>query len=263
MSHALAYRSFRTEVSNLMPLTLHHHWILPWLSILGEHFNSRTYGVLSDPSFGLNRNSSWELLILKIKTLVLGTANFDVLIPFNVEMANIQENLLEELQQQPSSFSTLVVRIGLCLLPLRSRLNNSFLLLNHRIYFGECTYKSNMYTATALFSSRRHCSSFFFIISSAILLRLLCLTITCSVQLQSFSRNGACLTKTSYFAIVSCIMLVTKLEKLMPSSTLCSLWFVIFPFFTAYIFAPWTIWPSMFLPVYSFILNSLNKIYSP
>src|SRR5215204_3671577 len=134
----------------------------------------------------------------------------------------MQENRSEELQQQSSSFSTLVIRIGFCLLLLRSRLNNSFLLLKHCTYVGECIYKSNMYATKVFFSSRRYWSSRFFIISSAILLRLLSLIITLSCSIAIFSRNGACLTKTSYIAIASCIMIVTKLEKLMPWSTLCS-----------------------------------------
>ena len=81
---------------------------------------------------------------------MLTTAVFDILFPFNVEIANMQENLSEELQQQSSSFSTLVIRIGFCLPLLRSRLNNSFLLLKHLIYFGECIYKSNMYAVSLL-----------------------------------------------------------------------------------------------------------------
>jgi hypothetical protein len=107
----------------------------------------------------------------------------------------MQENRSEELQQQSSSFSTLVIRIGFCLLLLRSRLNNSFLLLKHCIYVGECIYKSNMYATKVFFSSRRYWSSRFFIIRSAILSRLLSLIITLSCSIAIFFKERRMLDK--------------------------------------------------------------------
>ena len=242
-----------------MPLTLHpHRRFCLWLGIFTRTLQFMILWCFEPSSFRL-----YEKIIMKI----IGTQNKDTSadnskfwhsFSFQHWDSKCKRTDRRNCSNSLPLFSTLIIRIGFCLLLLRSRLNNAFHLLKHRIYFGECIYKSNMYAATAFFSSRSYCISRFLIISSAILSRLLSLIITLSCSIAIFFKERRMLDKAfilchsflhhaSYKAWKAYALVYFMLPLIFNISILLCLYH-----------CTWTIWPSMFASLSSFTLNSIG-----
>ena len=130
-----------------MPLTLHHHRrFCLWPSIFTRTLQFMILWCFEPSSFRLYEKVIMKIIGTQKKDTSAGNSNFNILFPFNVEIANAREPI-------------------------------------------------GGIAATAFFSSRIYCSSRFLIISSAILSRLLSLSITLSCSIAIFFKERRMLDK--------------------------------------------------------------------